>query len=178
MTVLLCFCGASGGSTLFTLGNPYIMEIPRCLIVCVDMGIPVFGLRCVLQPFVIKTLSQAYALVRINPLEVGWLSSFFSLWVKKYMWSRWKPFFLWPTVFRWAVRIISWPSHQLRKYCVSRVPGQISLEVTSGIKSWSRAIALCVQRLFIHQSLDNISRISRFFYINPAYSARPVGGLP
>ena len=42
MTVLLCFCGASGGSTLFTLGNPYIMEIPRCLIICVDMGILVF----------------------------------------------------------------------------------------------------------------------------------------
>ena len=93
MTILLCFCGASGGSTLFTLGNPYIMEIPRCLIVCVDMGIPVFWLLCALQPFGIKTLSQAYALVRINPREVGWLSSFFSLWVKKYKWSHWKPFF-------------------------------------------------------------------------------------
>ncbi len=71
MTILLCFCGASGGSTLFTLGNPYIMEIPRCLMICVDMGIPVFWLRCVLQPFGIKALSQAYALVRINPREVG-----------------------------------------------------------------------------------------------------------
>ncbi len=93
MTVLLCFSGASGGSTLFTLGNPYIMEIQRCLIVCVDMSIPVFWLRCALQPFVLKTLSQAYSLVRINPREVGWLSSFFSLWVKKYKWFHWKPFF-------------------------------------------------------------------------------------
>ncbi len=34
-------------------------------------GHPVFWLHCVLQPFGIKTLSQAYALVRINPREVG-----------------------------------------------------------------------------------------------------------
>ena len=34
-------------------------------------GHPIFLLRCVLQPFGIKTLSQAYALVRINPCEVG-----------------------------------------------------------------------------------------------------------
>ncbi len=34
-------------------------------------GCPVFWLRCALQPFGIKTLSQAYALVRINPCEVG-----------------------------------------------------------------------------------------------------------
>ena len=38
---------------------------------CVDMGIPVYWLRCALQPFCIKTLSQAYALVRIKPREVG-----------------------------------------------------------------------------------------------------------
>ncbi len=38
---------------------------------CVDMGIPVYWLRCALQPFGIKTLSQAYALVRINPHVVG-----------------------------------------------------------------------------------------------------------
>ncbi len=38
---------------------------------CVDMGIPVYWLRLALQLFVIKTLSQAYALVRINPREVG-----------------------------------------------------------------------------------------------------------
>ena len=34
-------------------------------------GHPVLWLRCALQPFVIKTLSQAYTLVRINPHEVG-----------------------------------------------------------------------------------------------------------
>ncbi len=38
---------------------------------CADMGIPVYWLRCALQPFGIKTLSQVYALVRINPHEVG-----------------------------------------------------------------------------------------------------------
>jgi hypothetical protein len=34
-------------------------------------GHPVLWLRCALQPFGIKTLSQAYTLVRINPREVG-----------------------------------------------------------------------------------------------------------
>ncbi len=38
---------------------------------CVDMGIPVYWLRCALQLFGIKALSKAYALVRINPHEVG-----------------------------------------------------------------------------------------------------------
>jgi hypothetical protein len=71
MIVLLCFCGVSGVSTLFTLGNPYIMEILRCLIILCGYGCPVLWLCCVLQPFDMKTLSQAYALVRINPHEVG-----------------------------------------------------------------------------------------------------------
>jgi hypothetical protein len=52
VTVLLCFCGASGGSKLFTLGNPYIMEIPRCLIIYVDMGIPFFGCAVRFNPLV------------------------------------------------------------------------------------------------------------------------------
>ncbi len=34
-------------------------------------GHPVLWLRCALQPFGIKTLSQAYTLVRINSREVG-----------------------------------------------------------------------------------------------------------
>ncbi len=34
-------------------------------------GHPILWLRCVFQPFGIKTLSQAYALMRINPREVG-----------------------------------------------------------------------------------------------------------
>jgi hypothetical protein len=34
-------------------------------------GHPILWLRCALQPYAIKTLSQAYALVRINPREVG-----------------------------------------------------------------------------------------------------------
>jgi hypothetical protein len=29
MIVVLCFCRANGGSTLVTLGNPCIMELPR-----------------------------------------------------------------------------------------------------------------------------------------------------
>jgi hypothetical protein len=32
---------------------------------------PILWLHCAFQPFGIKTLSQAYALVRINPHEVG-----------------------------------------------------------------------------------------------------------
>jgi hypothetical protein len=34
-------------------------------------GCPILRLRCALQPFGTKSLSQAYALVRINPREVG-----------------------------------------------------------------------------------------------------------
>ncbi len=34
-------------------------------------GRPILQLRCALQPFGIKPFSQAYALVRINPREVG-----------------------------------------------------------------------------------------------------------
>ncbi len=134
-------------------------------------GHPILWLRYVLQPFGIKTLSQAYALVRINPCEVGWLLSFFHAIGWRNISDLFGNPFLWPTVFRWAVRVISHPSCQLWKYCVSRDPGQISLEDTIGIKSWSRSITLHVQRLFIHQSLDNISWISQGFYDNPAYSA-------
>jgi hypothetical protein len=57
MTVRLCFCGASGGSTLFTLENPYIMEILRCLIICVDMGIPFFGCAVRFNPLVYNFIS-------------------------------------------------------------------------------------------------------------------------
>jgi hypothetical protein len=34
-------------------------------------GHPILWLRCALQPYGIKTLSLTYALVRINPHEVG-----------------------------------------------------------------------------------------------------------
>ncbi len=34
-------------------------------------GHPGFWLHCALQPFGVKTLSRAYALVTINPREVG-----------------------------------------------------------------------------------------------------------
>ncbi len=46
MTVLFCFCGVSGGSTQFTLGNLYIIELLRCLIICVDMGVPFLVALC------------------------------------------------------------------------------------------------------------------------------------
>jgi hypothetical protein len=46
------FCRASGGSTLFTLGNPYIMELPRFLIICMDMGIPFFCCAVGFNPLV------------------------------------------------------------------------------------------------------------------------------
>ncbi len=36
-----------------------------------EYGHPILWLPCALQPFGIKSLSQAYALVRINPREVG-----------------------------------------------------------------------------------------------------------
>ncbi len=57
-------------------------------------GHPVLLLCCALQPFGIKTLSQAYALVRINPVRLADCQASSSLWVKKYKWSLWKPFFV------------------------------------------------------------------------------------
>ncbi len=53
-----------------------LMELPRWLNICVDMGIPSFA--CAFASTLgITTLSQAYALVRINLPAVGWLLSFF-----------------------------------------------------------------------------------------------------
>ncbi len=71
MTVLLCFCGASGGSTLFTLGNPYIMEIPSCLIFCVDMGIPFFGCAVRFNPFVWKLYLRPTLLWESTPVRLA-----------------------------------------------------------------------------------------------------------
>ncbi len=51
VAILLCFCGASGGSTLFTLGNPYIMELLRWLNICVDIGVPSFGCAVHFNPW-------------------------------------------------------------------------------------------------------------------------------
>jgi hypothetical protein len=70
-TVFLCFGGVIGCSTLFTLGNPCINEATKMTQHLRGYGCPVFWLRCVLQPFVIKTLPQANALVRINLHAVG-----------------------------------------------------------------------------------------------------------
>jgi hypothetical protein len=71
MTVCLCFYGASGCSTLFTLGESLHNGATKVSHHLCGYGHPVLWLRCALQPFGIKTLSQAYALVRINPREVG-----------------------------------------------------------------------------------------------------------
>jgi hypothetical protein len=65
-------------------------------------GHPIFWLRCALQPFGIKTLSLAYALVRINLCEVGWLLSFFTSLDDEKIGLFGNPF-LWPTVLLWAV---------------------------------------------------------------------------
>ncbi len=106
--ILLCFYEASVGSTLFTLGNPYIMELLRCLIICMNMGVPflvalcasalwyknfISGLRsCENQP------PWSWLIVELLPV-FGWrnISGLFG-----------NPF-LWPTVFCWTVRVISWP---------------------------------------------------------------------
>ncbi len=128
------------------------------------MGIPFFGCTVHLNPLVYKNSLRPTLSWELTPIWLadcrassvfGWrnISGLFG-----------QPF-LWPTVFRWAVRVVSWPSHQLQLYCMSCVPGWTSMEITSGIKSWIRTIALRVQRLFIHQRLDNISRKSRGFVI-------------
>ncbi len=71
MTILLCFCGASGGSTLFTLRNSYIMELPRCLIICVDMGIPFFGCTVCFNPLVQKLYLRPTLLWESTPVKMA-----------------------------------------------------------------------------------------------------------
>ena len=53
-----------------------LMELPRWLNICIDMGVPSFGCAVCFNPWY-KNLSWAYALMRINLHAVGWLSSFF-----------------------------------------------------------------------------------------------------
>ncbi len=77
VTIFLCFCGAIGVSTLFTLGNPCIIGATKMTQHLRGYGHLDFWLRCALQPL-INTLSQAYPLVRINLQAFGWLSSFFN----------------------------------------------------------------------------------------------------
>jgi hypothetical protein len=111
MTVLLYFCRASGGSTLFTLGNLCIMELPRCLIICVDLAFLSLVALCTSTLWHTNFISGlcscenqppwSWLIVELLPV-FGWrnISGLFG-----------NPF-LWPTVFRWAVRVVSWPSHQ------------------------------------------------------------------
>jgi hypothetical protein len=170
ITFLLCFCGASGGSTLFTLGKPHIIEIPSCLIFLCGYGHSILWLRCALQPFGIKLYFRPTLLWESTPIRLADCRASSVEW--RNISGPFGNLFLWPTVFRWAVRVVSWPSHQLWTYCVSCVPGQISLEVTSGNKSWSRTIALHVKRSFIHQSLNNISQKSRGFVLITLHTVR------
>ena len=74
-------------------------------------GHSILWLRCALQPFGIKTLSQAYALVRINTIRLADCRASSVEW--RIINCPFGNLFLWPTVFRWAVRVVSWPSHQL-----------------------------------------------------------------
>ncbi len=60
-TVLLCFCGATHIGESLHYGATKVSHHSH------GYGHPVLWLRCALQPFGTKTLSQAYPLVRINP---------------------------------------------------------------------------------------------------------------
>ncbi len=51
VTVLPCFSKAVGGSTIFTLGNPSIMEMRRYLNICMDMGVPSSGCTMHFNPW-------------------------------------------------------------------------------------------------------------------------------
>ncbi len=106
VTILLCFCGAIGGLTLFTMGNPCIMELPRCLNICMDMGVPSSGCTVRFNPWYINFISGLHSCENQPPYSWLIVKLLPLLWVKKYKWSCWNPF-LWPTVFRWAVMFYS-----------------------------------------------------------------------
>jgi hypothetical protein len=91
VTILLCFCGAVGGSTLFKLGNPCMMELLRCLNICVDMGVPSFGCAVRFNPCYKNFISDlrscenypsySWLIVALLPHHL----------VKIYKQSHWKP---------------------------------------------------------------------------------------
>ncbi len=92
-TILLCFCGAIGCSILFTFVNSCIMELPRCLSICVGMGVLPSGCAVHFNPWY-KTFISGLRSHENQPLW-GWLivKLFPCLWVKKYKWSCWNPFY-------------------------------------------------------------------------------------
>ncbi len=76
VTILRCFCGVIGGSTLITLAIPCINWATKVTKYAWIWASQLLVALCA-STLGIKTLSQAYALVRINLRAVGWLSSFF-----------------------------------------------------------------------------------------------------
>jgi hypothetical protein len=55
VVIILCFCGASGGSTLLTLAFPYINRATKVTQHHLHgYGHPNFWLHCVLQPLVCR----------------------------------------------------------------------------------------------------------------------------
>jgi hypothetical protein len=71
VTFLLCFCRADWWLNTIHIGESLHNGANKVSQHLRGYGHHIFWLRCALQPFGIKTLSQAYALVRINPREVG-----------------------------------------------------------------------------------------------------------
>jgi hypothetical protein len=78
VTVFLSFCGAIGGSTLITLVIPCINGATEVAQYLHGYGHPVFLVVLYTSTLGIKTLAQAYTLVRINLHAVGQLLSFFN----------------------------------------------------------------------------------------------------
>jgi hypothetical protein len=63
---ILCFCGASGGSTLLTLAFPCNNGVTKAThVICMDMVIPFFGCAVRFNPWYVDFIS-GQALVIIN----------------------------------------------------------------------------------------------------------------
>ncbi len=100
--VFLCFLRSHWSLNTIHIGKSLRNGLPRCLNICVDMGIPTSGCTVRFNPWDKNFVSGLRS--SENQLQYSWLivKLIPCLWVKKYKWSPWKSF-LWPTAFWWAI---------------------------------------------------------------------------
>ncbi len=78
-----------------------LMELPRWLMICVDIGIPTSGCTLRFNPWYKSFISSLRSCENQPPCSWMIVKLLSLLWVKNCKWSNWTPFLL-STVFHWA----------------------------------------------------------------------------
>ncbi len=112
VTILLCFCRAVGGSTLFTLRSCCIMELLRCFNICMDMGVPSSGCTVCFNPWYNNFISGLPSCENQPPYSLLIVQLLPHLWVKYYKWFLGNPF-CGLQYFAGLFCVVSWPRLQL-----------------------------------------------------------------